>query len=75
MIKKLTTQGNSSALIIDKTLMGLLGIHADSFLKLTLDGQRLVVVPLSEQERKEQFDQLRGRTSKKNARRGKRLAK
>jgi antitoxin component of MazEF toxin-antitoxin module len=45
MIKTLTRQGNSSALIIDRTLMELLGIEQDTPLKITVEGRRMIVEP------------------------------
>ena len=43
MIKRLTRQGNSAALIIDRTLMDLLGIDQDTELKLTVEGRKLMI--------------------------------
>jgi antitoxin component of MazEF toxin-antitoxin module len=51
MIKTLTRQGNSAALIFDKTLMELLGIDMQTPLKLTVNGRQLVIEPLTEKER------------------------
>ncbi len=45
MIKTLTRQGNSAALIIDRAIMELMGIDMQTPLKLTLNGRQLVIEP------------------------------
>ena len=75
MIKKLTRQGNSSALILDKALLELLEIDADTPLKLTVEGKRLIVEPLTEQERAAKFKALLKQDSAKHAELYRRLAK
>ena len=45
MIKKLTKHGNSLALILDKPVLELLKIDADTPLEISTDGQKLVVSP------------------------------
>lgn len=75
MIKKLTRQGNSSALILDRTLMGLLELNNDSEVKMTVEGRKLIVEPLTEAERKQRFEEVLSRTSQKNAGLFRRLAK
>jgi hypothetical protein len=47
--KKVTTVGNSVALVLDKPICDLLGIRRDSMVRLTTDGRRLIVEPLDEQ--------------------------
>jgi antitoxin component of MazEF toxin-antitoxin module len=47
MVKKLTRIGNSLALIIDKPILELLKITADTPIELSTDGHRLVVTPLA----------------------------
>jgi antitoxin component of MazEF toxin-antitoxin module len=43
MVKTLTKHGNSLALVIDKPILELLKIDADTPLEITTDGQSLVV--------------------------------
>ena len=43
MEKALTKLGNSYALVLDKVLMELIGIGADSAVKLTVRGDELIV--------------------------------
>lgn len=45
MEKKLTTSGNSLALVIDETIARLLGLTKDTIVSLTIDGHRLIVEP------------------------------
>ena len=46
MIKRLTKHGNSLPLIIDRGVLDLLDIDADTPLSITTDGKCLVVAPL-----------------------------
>ncbi len=46
MIKRLTKHGNSLALVIDRSVLDLLDISADTPLSLTTDGKCLVVAPV-----------------------------
>lgn len=43
MVKTLTKHGNSLALVIDKPILELLKIDADTPLEITTDGQSLVI--------------------------------
>lgn len=49
MIKKLTKHGNSLALVIDRPILDLLGIDADTPLQITTDGTGLRIVPAIEE--------------------------
>lgn len=75
VIKKLTRQGNSAALVIDRPIMELMEIDNDTPLKLTVEGRKLIVEPWSESERKEKFVRAMHKSSRKNAELFKRLAK
>ncbi len=46
MRKKLTRQGNSAALVIDKPLLELLGLEAGSSVDVLTDGTSLLVRPV-----------------------------
>jgi antitoxin component of MazEF toxin-antitoxin module len=52
MIKRLTRQGNSRALIIDKTIRELLQIEDDTPLALRIEGDSLIVSPVRKEARK-----------------------
>ena len=75
MFKKLTRQGNSTALILDRQIMELMGIDKDSIVKVTLNGRQLVIEPISEKERAMKVKAIQQKTLKKNAELFKRLAK
>jgi antitoxin MazE len=75
MIKKLTSQGNSSALIIDRALMELLDIDNETPLKITVEGRRLIVEPVTPAERQGKFKKILKKTSNRNAKLFRRLAK
>ena len=75
MVKKLTRSGNSSALILDRTLMDLLEIEPDSEVKVTVEGRKLVIEPLTDEERATRFEKIVQKTGKRNAELFRRLAK
>ena len=52
MIKRLTKHGNSLALIIDKPILELLKIDADTPLEITTDGNALVIAPVQDEQRR-----------------------
>jgi antitoxin MazE len=75
IVKKLTRLGNSSALVVDRTLMQLMDIDADTPLKVTVEGRRMTVEPLDEKERAARFEKVMKKTGKKNAELFRRLSK
>ncbi len=75
MVKTLQRVGNSSALVIEKAMMELLDIETDTPLRLTVEGRKLIVEPLSEVERAIHFKKAMLKTGKKHAALFKRLAK
>lgn len=75
IIKKLTRQGNSAALVIDKQLLDLLDINQDTNLKISVNGRKLTVEPLSDEERAAHFNDISKRDLKKNGELYRRLAK
>ena len=74
-VKRLTRQGNSAALIVDRAIMDLMDIDSDTPLKLTVEGRRLIVEPLGEKERADKFKRVMEKTGQKNAELFRRLAK
>ena len=75
IVKKLTRQGNSSALIVDRALMDLLDIDGETPLKMTVEGRKLIVEPLSKEERAARFKQITEKTGRRNADLFRRLAR
>jgi antitoxin component of MazEF toxin-antitoxin module len=65
MVKKLTKHGNSLALIIDRPILDLLGIDADTPLQITTDGRGLKVAPAVDDERATRFEQALARGNTK----------
>jgi antitoxin component of MazEF toxin-antitoxin module len=52
MKKKLTKHGNSLALVIDKPVLDLLDINADTTLSITTDGRCLIITPVRSASRR-----------------------
>ena len=74
MIKTLTKHGNSLALIIDRAVLDLLKIEADTPLDISTDGQVLVITPIRDEARREKFKRALESTNRKYGRALKRLA-
>ena len=55
MTKKLSKHGNSLALVIDRSILDLLGIDGQTPLDISTDGRALVIVPSQEKRRGKQF--------------------
>lgn len=52
MIKTLTKHGNSLALVIDRAVLDLLSIQADTPLEISTDGQVLIITPVRNEKHK-----------------------
>jgi antitoxin MazE len=74
MIKRLTKHGNSLALVIDRAILDLLKIDVETPLDISTDGQVLIISPVQDEERREQFKKSLDSTNKKYGRMLKRLA-
>ncbi len=55
MVKKLVRHGDGYALVIDRPIMELLKIDADTPIEMTTDGGKLVVTPQNGQAQKSDF--------------------
>lgn len=55
MIKRLTERGDSLTLVIDRPVLELLRIHADTPLSVTTDGDCLIIVPIRDDKEAEGF--------------------
>jgi antitoxin MazE len=73
-IKHLTRQGNSLALIIDRPILDMLDITEQTPLKLTMDGRKLVLEPVSPEELEKRFSIATDKVERKFGRMFKRLA-
>ena len=74
MVKKLTKHGNSLALVIDRPILDLLKIDAETPLDISTDGQRLIVTPAATSERRAKFDAAQERAHRRYGKALKRLA-
>lgn len=55
MVKRLTKHGNSLALVIDRGVLDILDISAETPLSVTTDGKRLIVSPIRDLKRQKRF--------------------
>ncbi len=55
MIKRLTKHGNSLALVIDRPVLDLLEIDADTPVSVTTDGECLMISPVRDEKRRKAF--------------------
>jgi antitoxin MazE len=74
MKKKLTKHGNSLALVIERSVLDLLKIDADTPLDISTDGQVLIVTPIRNKEQNKKFLDALEKTNQKYGRMLKRLA-
>jgi len=57
MTKRLSKHGNSLALVIDRSILELLGIDERTVLDISTDGRALVIVPARDRRRQKRFQQ------------------
>ncbi len=74
MIKNLTKHGNSLALVIDRAILDLLKIDADTPLDISTDGQVLIISPVRDSERQKRFKKALERTNRRYGKALKKLA-
>ena len=74
MRKKLIKHGNSLALVIDKPILELLQIDADTPLEVVTDGDRLLVAPARSEDRQTRLRKSLDRIHEKFGQDLKRLA-
>lgn len=75
MVKKLTKHGNSHALVIDRPVMDLLKINAETPLEISTDGAVLIVTPVRDEKRQKKFKDALQKTNNKYGRMLKNLAR
>ena len=66
MTKKLVQLGNSSALVIDKPIMELLGIGPKDTISMVTDGISLIVTPVFRRPTKKEFDDAFDKTIRRH---------
>ena len=74
MVKKLTKHGNSLALILDKPILDLMRIDADTPLEISTDGRKLIVGPQRDVD-DEKFRRALNKVNKRYEKTFRRLAK
>jgi antitoxin component of MazEF toxin-antitoxin module len=74
MIKRLTKHGNSLALIIDRSILDLLRIDAETPLSITTDGECLVISPARRAAHQRRFRRALEKVNTRYAKALKRLA-
>lgn len=74
MIKKLTRHGNSLALVMDRGVLDLLNIDADTPLNISTDGEILIISPVRDEKRRTKFEDAVRETNRKYGRALKKLA-
>jgi antitoxin component of MazEF toxin-antitoxin module len=74
MIKRLTKHGNSLALVIDRPVLDLLKIDAETPLEITTDGEVMIISPVRDPKRVKKFERALGDVNRKYRRALKRLA-
>ena len=74
MMKRLTKHGNSLALVIDRGVLDLLDIDADTPLSITTDGKCLVIAPVRDAKRQAAFRAALEEVNRRYGRSLKRLA-
>jgi antitoxin component of MazEF toxin-antitoxin module len=74
MIKRLSKHGNSLALVIDRGVLDLLDIDADTPLSISTDGSCLIIAPVRDAERLEKLKVALGEVNSRYGRALKRLA-
>lgn len=74
MIKKLSKHGNSLALVIDRSILDLLGIDEQTPLEISTDGKSLVVAPVQDARRRKRFEQALASVNRRYGKALKKLA-
>lgn len=73
--KRLIKQGNSTCLVIERPLRELLDIDTETDLKVSVEGRRLIVEPMTKEERNALFKKALAETKREYGAALKRLAK
>jgi len=74
MIKRLTTHGNSWALIIEKAVLDLLKITPETPLEIATDGRNIIISPVGKAKREKLFKSALAKVNKQHSKTLKALA-
>jgi antitoxin component of MazEF toxin-antitoxin module len=75
LTKGLKKVGNSQAIFLDKTLLGLVGAQEDTIFKISIDGLKIVLEPMAQNDFKDEAMSVAKRVMKTHAPTLKKLAK
>ena len=75
MVKRLTKHGNSLALVIDKGVLDLLGIGAETPLSISTDGHCLIISPARTAKRRRELGEALDKVNRRYGNALKRLAR
>jgi antitoxin component of MazEF toxin-antitoxin module len=75
LTKGLKKVGNSQAIFLDKTLLGLVGAQEDSIFKVSIEGSKIVLEPITQKEFNEEAMSVARRVMKTHSPTLKKLAK
>ena len=67
LTKALKKVGNSQAIFLDKTLLGLIGADDDTIFKISIDGSKLIFEPITTKEMKQETMNIAKRVMKTHA--------
>ena len=65
MIKFLVKHGNSSAIVIEKPILSLLGVTTDTAFEMITDGKSLILTPIQDTVRHNKFRKSVEKTGKR----------
>ena len=68
MIKKLTRHGNSLALVMERGVLDILNIDAETPLDISTDGEVLIISPIRDEKRRKKFEDAVAETNRKYGR-------
>jgi len=68
MIKKLTRHGNSLALVMERGVLDILNIDAETPLDISTDGEVLIISPVRDEKRRKKFEAAVAETNRKYGR-------
>lgn len=74
MVRHLVPHGDDLALVIDKPMLELLHLDAETPLDISTDGKVLVVSPAGDEKRRRQFEEALAKSNEKYGEMLKRLA-
>lgn len=75
LTKTLKKVGNSQAIFLDKTLLGLIGAHDETVFKISIEGTKIVLEPVSTEQFKDEALKVAKQVMKAHAPTLKKLAK